>query len=69
MILTNELRGIIVSKGLTQGDVAKMLKMSENTFSSRMKKGVFNSDEIYEMINLLDIKDPERIFFAEDVTQ
>jgi hypothetical protein len=33
-----------------------------------MDKKVFGSDEIDAMIDLLDIKDPARIFFADKVT-
>lgn len=46
MVNTNSLKGIIVSRGLTQQDVAKRLGLSPKTFYARMKKGVFMSDEI-----------------------
>ena len=46
MIDTNALRGIIISKGLTQQDVAKSIGMAPKTFYSKMKKGVFGSDEM-----------------------
>ena len=68
MIRTNDLNGIIVTRGLSQKDVAKYLGISANTFYSKMKKGVFGSDEIEKMINLLEIKNPLAIFFANDVT-
>ena len=68
MILTNELKGIIVSRGLTQGKVAEQLGISSKTFSEKMKKGVFSSSEIEAMIVLLDIKNPCEIFFANLVT-
>jgi len=63
MIKINELRGLIVSKGLTQKDVAKAIGINEKTFYTKMKRGVFNSDEINRMIKLLDIKDPCELFF------
>ena len=69
MILTNELRGLIVKRGLSQRKVAKHLGMTEKTFYEKMKKGVFDSDEINEMILLLDIKEPTKIFFAQHGTQ
>ena len=65
MIRTNELRGLISAKGLSQSKVAKHLGMTEKTFYCKMKKGVFDSDEISELITLLDIKDPVSIFFAQ----
>lgn len=68
MIDTKALHGIIVSKGLSQKDVAAHLEMSPKTFYAKMKKGVFGSDEMESMIDLLAIKNPESIFFAKEVT-
>jgi transcriptional regulator with XRE-family HTH domain len=68
VIDTNALRGIIVAKGLSQQDVAQELGISPKTFYSKMKKGVFGSDEMEKMIDLLSIENPVAIFFAEEVT-
>lgn len=68
MINTNKLRGIIVSKGLSQKQVAHKIGITEQTFYRKMKRGVFGSDEIGKMIKLLDIEDPVSVFFANDVT-
>lgn len=68
MIDTNALRGAIVAKGLTQQAVAKKLGMSPKTFYSKMKRGVFGSDEMEVMIDLLSIENPAAIFFANRVT-
>lgn len=68
MIDTNALRGIIIAKGLTQQDVAKSIGMAPKTFYSKMKKGVFGSDEMESMIELLSIENPSAIFFANKVT-
>jgi hypothetical protein len=68
MIDTNALKGVIIAKGLTQEAVAKHLEMTPKTFYSKMKKGVFGSDEMEGMIELLSIDDPARIFFAKKVT-
>lgn len=68
MIDTNALRGAIAAKGMTQQEVAAHLKMTPKTFYSRMKKGVFGSDEMEKMISLLQIENPVSIFFAEKVT-
>lgn len=65
MIKVNELKGIFVAKGLTQADVARELNITETTMSRKLQRGVFDSDEIYKMIDLLDIKNPVEIFFAE----
>jgi transcriptional regulator with XRE-family HTH domain len=65
MIDTNVLRGKIYEKGLSQRKVAQSLGMAEKTFYSKMKRGVFDSDEIDEMIELLKITDPVPIFFTQ----
>lgn len=68
MIDTNALRGKIYEKGYSQSKVAKEIGISPKTFYCKMSAGVFGSDEIERMIDLLDIKDPARIFFAKNVT-
>ena len=68
MVDTNALKGVIVAKGMTQQEVAKHLGMSRKTFYSKMKKGVFGSDEMEGMIELLSIENPVEIFFAKEVT-
>lgn len=68
MINVNLLKGSIVSNGLTQGDVAEKLGITPQTFSAKMKKGVFGSDEIEKLIKILEIKDPVPIFFNTKVT-
>lgn len=68
MVDTNKLRGCIVANGMTQEEVAKDLGITPKTFSLKMKKKVFGSDEIEKMIVLLKIDDPMPIFFAKTVT-
>ena len=68
MVDTNALKGIIISKGMTQQDVAKKLGMTPKTFYIKMKKGVFGSDEMESMIDILSIENPCAIFFAKKVT-
>ena len=63
MVDTNRLRSILVLNGKTQKDVAIHLEMTPKTFGSKMKKGVFGSDEIEKMIDYLNIEDPMSIFF------
>ena len=64
----NALRAEIVRNGLTQKEVAKKLKLSEKTFISRMKSGVFGTDEVEILIRELNIRDPMAIFFTNQVT-
>ena len=68
MILTNELKGKIVAKGLRQEDVAKILGISTKTFNTKLNRGIFNSLEIERLIVVLDIKNPLEIFFPNIVT-
>lgn len=68
MIDTNKLRGAIAQNGLTQCKVAKKIGVSPKTFYSKMKRGVFGSDEIYTMIKILKIEEPMEIFFTDKVT-
>lgn len=70
MVDTQALAGIIVSKGKTQKDVANHLGMAPKTFYSKMKKGVFGSDEMEGMIDFLDMEMSVAIpvFFANKVT-
>lgn len=69
MIDTNALRAEIVRNGYTQGDIAKKLGLSARTFSTRMRKGVFDSDEMYSMIQILNIKNPAQIFLTNTANQ
>lgn len=70
MVDAQALAGIIVAKGKTQKDVALYLGITPKTFYSKMKKGVFGSDEMEGMIDYLgmDMSDAVPIFFAENVT-
>lgn len=68
MIDTKALKNLIFSKDMTQKSVALHLGMSPKTFYCKMKKGVFGSDEMEGMIELLSIENPVDIFFAEEVT-
>lgn len=68
MVDVNALKGIIASRGKSQAEVANYLGITPKTFYEKMKRGVFDSDEMYQMIELLDIKNPSDIFFANFVT-
>ena len=69
MIKTNELKGIIVKNGFTQSIMAKRLGITPKAFYDKMARGVFKSNEIEEIINILKIENPIEIFFANPVTQ
>lgn len=63
MINVNKLRAAWIAMGLTQGDVAKFIGISEKTMSTRMDKAVFGSDEIDILVEKLEISNPKEIFF------
>lgn len=60
-----KLRGIIAERGLSQRKVAQYLGITEKTFYSKMKKGVFGTDEVKKMVELLKIDNPVDIFLSE----
>lgn len=65
MVATDKLRGIIAECGFSQRKVAKLIGMTEKTFYTKMKTGVFGTDEAEKMINILGIENPGEIFFAK----
>lgn len=65
MVVTSRLRGIIAERGMSQRQVAKHLGMAEKTFYTKMQKGVFDTDEVEKMIDLLSIQNPADIFLAK----
>ena len=60
----SKLRGVIAERGMSQRQVAAAIGMSERTFYTKMKKGVFRTDEAEKMIRLLHISNPTEIFFG-----
>ena len=65
MMQTDELRGIIAKRRMSQAEVASVIGISPKTFYNKMKKGVFGSDEIETMITYLKIDNAMEIFFAQ----
>ena len=65
MVNANELRAEIVRKGYTQKQVAEKMNISSKTLSNKLRKGVFGSDEIEQLMRILEISDPVPIFFSK----
>ena len=66
MTNTNLLAAAIKAKGLTQRDVADVLNISSSAFSFKMNnKTEFKASEIKAICILLDICEPNDIFFAD----
>ena len=68
MVHVKKLRGKMAEKGRTGIDMARVIKKTPKTFYEKMKKGVFDSDEISAIVEDLEIENPMEIFFAEEVT-
>lgn len=68
MILTDDLIGLMAKYRISYKDMAKKLHITPKTFSIKLKRGRFGSDEIEVMIDTLNIKDPAAIFFAKKVS-
>ena len=68
MVNVKKLRGKMAEKGRTGLDMARVIKKTPKTFYEKMKKGVFDSDEITAIVDDLGIENPFEIFFAEEVT-
>ena len=64
MVNVNKLKGIMAEKGRTGVDMARVIKKTPKTFYDKMKKGVFDSDEIVAMVDDLKIENPMEIFFC-----
>ena len=68
MVNVKKLRGLMAEKGRSGKDMARVIKKTPKTFYEKMKKGVFDSDEITAIVEDLAITNPLEIFFAEEVT-
>lgn len=69
MIAVNKLKAAIVESGLTQGEVAREIGLTDRGFRYRLKKGKFYNTEIEKLISILPISDPMGVFFADKVTR
>lgn len=69
LVRVDLLRGKIAEKGYSQRRMAQMLDITPKSFYNKMDKGVFKSNEIYKMIEILEIENPTAIFFAPEIAQ
>ena len=68
MVNVKKLKGKMAEEGRTGIDMARVIKKTPKTFYDKMKKGVFDSDEIVAIVDDLGIDNPMEIFFADEVT-
>lgn len=65
MFRENELRAQMVRNGVSQEDLSKALGINTTTLWRKIKAdGNFTRNEISIMIDYLNLKDPDSIFFA-----
>lgn len=64
MIQTERLKAVIADKGMTSQQVAWQLGMSTGCFERKLHHGKFGTAEIQDLVELLDIHNPERVFFG-----
>lgn len=69
MVDTIKIKALVVERGMTQTEVAKRLGMSSKVWFDRMSKKKFDSEEMYNLIHVLNIPNPAEIFFADEVTK
>lgn len=66
MFNKNEFKAQIVKKGLTVKKLAEYLGINEATVYRKINAdGDFTRDEINKLIDILQIEEPMKIFFAE----
>ena len=64
MIDTRTLKQIIKAAGQTQKTTAAAIGMTQSAFYSRMKRGIFGSDDIMKMADFLKMENPAAVFYA-----
>lgn len=62
MIRTDKLIGEMAARRISGRKMAEKLGISPKTFYTKMKRGVFDTDEVEIMIKELELNDPMAIF-------
>ncbi|WP_314320982.1 DUF739 family protein [Fusobacterium pseudoperiodonticum] len=69
MVNINKLMGKFVEKGYsTKKQQAGAIGMSIRTYNNKLNSKIFNSDEIFKIMEVLNIDDPTPIFFVKNVS-
>ena len=66
MVQANEVLACMARAGKTRGDVANALGICPRTLTAKLKSGVFKSNEIETLIDMLHIDNPMDVFFAHE---
>lgn len=68
MVNTRKLKAVLVERGVTQAEAAKIAKLSPVAFFNKLhNKSEFNASEIMLLADGLGIKNKDEIFFASNV--
>jgi transcriptional regulator with XRE-family HTH domain len=65
MVDINKLKGKMVENGLTQAQTAELIGIHKDTLGRKLRAGVFGTDEVEKLIDVLNIENPNEIFFAK----
>lgn len=65
MVNVRLLKAYMVKAGYTQKSLAKELGITEQTLTRKLKKRVFGTDEAAKIVSLLEIDNPEAVFFCD----
>jgi DNA-binding Xre family transcriptional regulator len=67
MMDRNLLKSIMALKGINQKALCNAIGMQQPTFSRKLKKGVFGTDEAQKIATVLEMENPAAVFFAQEV--
>lgn len=62
-----KIKALMVEHNLTGKEVAKRMGLSDKTLYRKLNSGIFNTVEMNKLVEILDIDDPVKIFFASKV--
>lgn len=64
MVDVNLLKSYMVREGYTQKMLAEKLGITEQTLTRKLRKRVFGTDEASKIVEILNIDNPEAVFFS-----
>lgn len=64
MLNVRLLKAEIVKNGFTQAEFCKKIGMAHSTFIRKMRLGVVSTIEAQKMAEVLNIEEPNKIFFS-----
>ena len=65
MIQSNNLLDKMTEKNITKRSLAKKLNISPKTLYLKLKSGIFRSDELEIIVDVLDISNPWEFLFGD----